>query len=94
MVLPIPVNSSMLPEQIIQACNNSVAVPAIIIGFIAFSIVFLFVGLAVLKDFDNKKKLLIIWAISTFVAGFIYIFIAVSPLLIQNLINWINGVSG
>ncbi|MEK6880674.1 MAG: hypothetical protein AABY22_13740 [Nanoarchaeota archaeon] len=87
------ITSDMTPEQILIEAHKSVAIPTLLIGWIATIILFLIIGLFSIdgsRGSNPYRRFMIIWTISIFISGLIVLFLASSPFAIQKISGWIT----
>ena len=80
---------SITSEEILVNAHNLTAVPSLIIGFILFSFILLLTGLIILNTKQGRIKFMIIWGMTNTLSSIIFIFLILSPNLIQTITNTI-----
>ena len=88
-ILNITNVAEITTEQFTNIANTVVAMPALIILFIAMSLIFLLVGLFLVKK--NKSKIVTIWFISVVLSVVVLMILIFSPNAIQSLMESIKG---
>ena len=86
--LNITLVSDVTKEQFINIANQTVAIPVLVLLFILMSLIFLVIGLFMVKR--DKGKFLSIWLFSIILSAIILIFLIYSPNTILNLIEKIR----
>ena len=81
--------AEITPEQFVKVANQTVAMPALIILFISMSLIFLLVGLFLVKK--NKGKIVTIWFISIVLSIVILMILIFNPNMVQSLLENIKG---
>ena len=87
--------NNILPNDILVNSHNITAVPAIILSWVSFVLLFLFIGLLTIDSSGGRhpyKKFMIIWVISVIVTGLVSTYLIMSPNTINSLYNWFSGI--
>ena len=88
-ILNITNVAEITSEQFTNIANTVVTMPALIILFISMSLIFLLVGLFLVKK--NKSKIVTIWFISVVLSVVVLMILIFSPNAIQSLMESIKG---
>ena len=70
----------------LQTAHSQVAIPALIILYIAMLLMFLIVGLALVKN--SKSKFMTIWGLSAIFGGLILLGLILMPNFTQSIVNF------
>ena len=85
----------MLNETTVGACNllsyhNTVTTPALIILFIASLLIFLIVGLSIVKK--SRDKIMLIWIISAIFIGLVFAALLLMPTMTQSIAQFFGDL--